>query len=130
MKVNCRFCQYEEDSKCTKKKCSVRLNKRRSCTVYKEDVDKVMVYTQNKRFTSKPEVMNVDSRIFHDRELRRHYRKKIAQEELDQYGTTADVAADVNTPQITGTSNLGSKHPMTGDLSRFVSSAAEEKKDG
>jgi len=124
VKVNCKFCKFEEESKCKKKGCSVKLNKRRSCEVYVEDEDKVLVYIQKKRFTSKPEVIEVDSRVFHDRNFRRRYNRMVEQE-ISQYETTANNGNRIVETPHTSATNLGSKHPMTGDLSRFISSAVE-----
>lgn len=47
MKVQCSFCEYEVDGFCVKKKqnshpTKIKLNKRRTCGAYSEDVMKVL----------------------------------------------------------------------------------------
>jgi hypothetical protein len=103
-KVRCRFCEFEVDQRCEAKKGSkVKVNKKRSCQSYKPNEEKILNFLTTKQNNSKPKVtMRPDG--WWSRDARRAERDKAIKQEMDQYQTTA---AD-------------SKHPTTGDLSRFT----------
>lgn len=106
-KVRCRFCEFEVDQKCGVKKGSkVKVNKKRSCSSYKPNEDKILDFLDSRQSigaTTRPDWV-------WSREARRAERDRLIKQEMDQYQTTA--ASD-------------SKHPMTGDLSRFTQSAVD-----
>jgi len=113
--ARCKFCRFEKESKCSKKKgAGIKLNKRRPCNLFQQDDAKLEAFVERKMMASKPEVITRPD-WWWDKNLRREMRKQAAQPEYDmsQFGTTIDP-------------NIQSKHPLTGDLSRFT----EEKKDG
>jgi hypothetical protein len=101
-KVRCRFCEFEADQKCEAKKGSkVKVNKKRSCQFYKPNEEKILNFLDSRQdigATTRPDWT-------WSREARRAERDRLIKREMDQYQTTA--APD-------------SKHPMTGDLSRFT----------
>ena len=101
-KVRCRFCEFEKDQKCSiKKGMKVKGNKRRACSSYKPNEDKILGFLDSKqdiKFTTRPDG-------WWSRDARRAERKRAVSAEMEQYQTTA-------VPD--------SKHPTTGDLSRFT----------
>lgn len=101
-KVRCRFCEFEVDQKCEVKKGSkVKVNKKRSCQFYKPNEEKILNFLDSRQdveATTRPD-------WWWSRKARRAERNKFIEQEMNQYQTTA-------VPD--------SKHPMTGDLSRFT----------
>ena len=116
--ARCKFCRFEKESKCLKKKgAGIRLNKRRPCNLFQQDDAKLEAVVEKKMRTPRPEIM-MRPDWWWDKNLRRELRKQAEQQpereyDMSQFGTTIDP-------------NIQSKHPLTGDLSRFT----EEKKDG
>ena len=119
MRVQCKFCKWEKVTKCLKKKkVTVDLNKHRACDKYAVDVDRVTDFAANKMRQSKPEV-EIRPDWFWDKNLRRAERKR---HQMEQYQTTGvDDSATIPTRDV--------QHPLTGDLSRFISTTATEEKD-
>jgi len=117
-KVRCKFCQFEKESKCSKKKGhTVKLNKKRSCVDYRGDEDKISEWARRREPIEATQL----PKWAWSRKQRRAERDRLINEEvMKNIGTTAD-----NGVQISGPSDP--KHPMTGDLSRFVESTAEEE---
>lgn len=119
-RARCKFCQFEKERKCLKKKKStVDLNKRRACKLYEVDAERVISFAEDKMKRPRPTViMRPD--WFWDKSLRKAATKDIRlnEEIFDKFGTTAEqtVAPDP-------------AHPLTGDLSRFIQ-PEEEKNVG
>jgi len=111
-KVRCRFCEFENDQKCkAKKNMTVKVNKKRACTSYKPNEEKILNFLdskQNIKTTMRPDWL-------WSRKDRKAARDKAIKAEMNQYQTTA-------VPD--------SKHPLTGDLSRFTKPAPQETIDG
>jgi hypothetical protein len=111
-KIRCKFCKFEEQSKCSVKKgTTVKRNKKRTCLDYQMDEDKVLNFLDSKqsiKTTMRPDWL-------WSRKDRKAARDKAIKAEMNQYQTTA--APD-------------SKHPLTGDLSRFSKPAPQETIDG
>ncbi len=119
MRAQCKFCQFEVGSKCIKKKnVAVRLNKKRSCAIYTSDEEKIVAWTTRRRATKPSSILRSD--WFWNRDERRKERDKAKEKEMERYKTTI---GDQNV-QMPG----DSKHPVTGDLSRF--STTVEDNDG
>lgn len=114
-KVRCRFCKFEKDSKCeAKKNATVRINKKRACSQYKGDEDKIVAFVERKQDSSKPQsILRPD--WWWSRKARRAERDKMVQKEMEQYQTTAAPSKE---------------HPLTGDLSRFTADVPKETVDG
>ena len=101
MKVRCNNCKFmnKEDHKCSIKKIKLKLNKPRKCVDYIFDEQKDI-----ERLEQKARVMDQQDRA---------YRKRAEViKNLDRFKSTASKAEEA--------------HPVTGDLSRFKSSASEE----
>ena len=122
-KVKCRVCEHEIQGFCSVKKSSVKLNKSRVCRAFKHDITKVKV---KQRLDSE---MRPD--WFHDRKGYINKLKKAAKEETEskrkdlfdpsKYAVHGLDSAIPKAELTTG----DDKHPLTGDLSRFVSSVGE-----
>ena len=110
--ARCMFCRFEKEGKCSKKKgATVKLNKRRPCNLFQQDDGKLESFVEKKMMTSKPTVTTRPD-WWWDKNLRRELRKQAAQQaeqgyDMSNFGTTIDP-------------NIQAKHPLTGDLSRFV----------
>ena len=110
-KVRCRFCEFEEDQKCEAKKgAKVKVNKKRSCSAYKPNEEKILDFLARKENSSKPKVTMRPDWLW-SRKERRAERDRLARQEMERYQTTAAPDKD---------------HPLTGDLSRFNKSVPKE----
>ncbi len=108
-KVRCKFCKFEQQRKCMKKShASVALNKKRVCNIYSIDVEKADEWALKQQQGLKPKVTFRPDGLW-SREARRKERKEFEEEQIKQYEST-----------IEQQSQVGSKHPSTGDLSRFL----------
>jgi len=108
----CKFCRFEENSKCAKKNnVTVKLNKRRQCEFFVVDESKARDFVEH-REKNKIESVQVPS-WYWVRDLRRKEIAKMKKEEMSQFATTA-VASPTD-----------GNHPLTGDLSRFSTTAKE-----
>lgn len=122
-KVLCRFCKFETDERCTRKKNSkVKLTKRRSCNLYIGDEDKIVVYAEKK--ANSPEA-TLRPDWFWSRSKRRKERDKLIQQEMERYQTTAN--KDISLPQQP---KPNPKYPLTGDLSKFVVETTISNEEG
>jgi hypothetical protein len=104
-KVRCKFCKFEKDQKCgVKKNMTVKVNKKRACPNYQGDEGKIVAFVERKQISSKPQSTTRPD-WWWDRKARKAERDRLVNEEMKQYQTTA---------------SPDSKHPLTGDLSRFT----------
>ena len=112
MKVTCGTCANELKGKCTVKggKSSVALHKRRNCDKYSLDESKV-----------KEPVDIPTTRVSYADVL--EYKKKL--KELKKAAKTKE--NDVDRPIVNELAYHDDAHPITGDLSRFTSTAAKLK---
>jgi hypothetical protein len=112
-KVRCKFCKFEQQKKCMKKKgVHTKVSKKRMCSIYKADEEKIKDWL-SRRENLPSEVM---PKWAWNKKDRRAERDRLVQEEMmKNIGTTAEPADP--------------KHPSTGDLSKFIGSTAEENKD-
>ena len=108
-KVVCALCRFENNRRCVKKNCKVKINKRRICSMYEEDDNTLRKMKESK--TSIP--YTIRPSWFWDRKEYVKEKRRIKAEEL------AKRTPNTNDP----------KHPLTGDLSRFVKSTAVDEKD-
>ena len=122
-KVRCKFCKFEQQRKCMKKNhANVGLNKKRVCSTYVIDAEKVGAWADRKQISSKPEVTLRPDWLW-SRKERREVRDKINKEALAKYQATIDEA-----PQQVSTTTVPS-HPVTGDLGRFLESTVEKSNE-
>ena len=105
-KVTCATCANEEGKKCLIKKSSVSLNKGRRCDKYILEPSKVK---------AKQIIKSVKMGYKEKEVLRREYK-----EQLKQFKAQAKQHGLSNSP----------KHPLTGDLSRFTSTAGGDRSGG
>ena len=120
MKVKCAECNNQVNSWCTPKKAKISLNKKRMCDKYKFDETKV------KEKHDIPTVYRSEW-THKKKEL-----KKLIKEQIEEQKQREDlVKQTIDKPpsylKATGTGD--SKYPLTGDLSRFVSTAARKESD-
>jgi len=106
-RVICRLCKFEEEKKCGKKKnATVKLNKRRACKLFEMSGDKAEAIMERVLRTPRPQTyMRPD--WYWDRAARRNYFQQ-----LDQVESTVDATVP--------SAPSDPKHPLTGDLSRFM----------
>jgi uncharacterized protein YnzC (UPF0291/DUF896 family) len=114
-KVSCATCKFIVGHVCTKKKVGIKLSTLRRCFFYEEDSAKVNAFIENEKEKelNKPEVMTRPD-WFWDR---KKYLKEIKEQAKKEQ-------AQKETPLSAYLSNNDDKHPLTGDLSRFIKSTA------
>lgn len=105
-KVTCAICKNEVNKKCVaKKNSSVALNKRRRCDLFILEAEKVKT----------KQILKTVRMTYEEKEaLRKEYK-----EQLRIYKEAAKQAKSA--PKFPGSA----KHPLTGDLSRFVSTVED-----
>lgn len=104
-KITCATCYHEKDRFCREKKIGVSINKRRNCSEYFLEYSKVK---------EKQVIKTVKMSYKKKEELKRRYKEQLKQ--LKQNG-----------PADPGTRTADPMHPLTGDLSRFVSTASDDE---
>jgi len=115
-KVRCKFCKFEQQRKCMQKNVTMKVNKKRMCSIYKADEEKIKDWL-SRREDLPTEVL---PKWAWSRKDRRAERDRMAHEEMmKRIGTTADGGAQA--PVV-----RDQKHPSTGDLSKFIGSTIEE----
>lgn len=108
-KVRCQFCNFEKDGKCAvKKMATVKLSKKRACSKYVGNKDKIEKFLDSKDGYPQA-IMRPD--WWWDKEARRVERDRIARQKMEQ-----------NQPQPVPDKT----HPLTGDLSKFMESTAQD----
>lgn len=106
-KITCATCTNEKDKICTVKKIGVALNKRRNCDEYVLAPEKV----------KEKQIIKTTRLSYAEREaLRKEYKEQLKQLKSAMKGGKLPADSQVN-----------AKHPLTGDLSRFSSTVADEK---
>ena len=107
--VKCELCFFEKNRMCTVKKSSVNIHKNRHCDVYEESVDKIeMKELWKERHNPVPITTRPD--WYWDDKLLKKIRRNMKNEEENINNKT--VVPDLN-------------HPISGDLSRFTSTAVK-----
>lgn len=114
-KVRCRVCEREMQGYCPVKKTQVKLNKARTCKNFVHDISKVKI----KKIL--PSQMRPD--WYHDRrgamnKAKKEMKAKEAARKKELFNTESYMS------NIQGTTD----HPLTGDLSRFTTTAGKEDK--
>lgn len=108
-KVRCKFCKFESEKKCAKKRnATISLNKKRICQFYQGDEQKIVEFFERRE---RPEVTYRPDWLW-NRSKRKEEHQKLIKKEMEQYQTTAI---------------KDNKHPVTGDLSRFTGSIVRDK---
>jgi len=107
-KVVCALCRLENNRKCIKKNAKVKINKPRICQFYEEDEDKLNAM-KAKRGVARPMATKRPD-YYWDAARMKEEKKKAKDAEMKRQS------------MLSG----DPKHPLTGDLSRFKSTATEE----
>lgn len=113
-KVTCNVCLYQTDSFCDLKKCKVKLKKKRVCDKFERDNNKI-TFKQPIPTTRRPD-------WYWDREERRRLLKEALNDAQRQTVEQARRETEMVNPRDT-------KHPLTGDLSRFKTTAGKDDKE-
>ena len=117
-KVRCKFCKFEKQRKCMQKNVVTKVNKKRVCTTYKADEEKIQEWLSRRESIESTQL----PRWAWSKKERRAERDRLIQEEMmKNIGTTAD--GDVQISNGPADPN----HPSTGDLSRFIGSTTEDE---
>jgi len=111
-KVTCGTCVHEVKGVCEIKKASISLNKKRMCDKHCTDTKKIKFKQEI------PTVRRPD--WFWSREERRRLRKEFLQKITE--ATTEKAKKETTTVSMKDT-----KHPLTGDLSRFQTTVGTEE---
>jgi hypothetical protein len=114
-KVKCSVCVNEDLSFCRIKKVKVKLNKKRLCKHYTHDENK-LVKKQDIKITKAPFTMMEENK-----KLKKAEQKRL-REVLKRQKLSETVTEDFNKIY---NDKLNNKHPLTGDLSRFVSTGVK-----
>jgi len=114
-KVRCKFCNFETDGRCAAKKgATVKVSKKRVCSSYVGNEDKIVEFLDRRQSDSYPKATMRPS-WWWDRQARRAARKaaleKLAHQKTEQ-------TQPMTTPD--------KSHPLTGDLSRFTQSTVQD----
>lgn len=112
-KVRCRVCSHERQEYCPIKKTKVRTNKARTCKSFVHDVGKIRI-KQELKAELRPD-------WYHDRRGAINKMKK-QQKMLEEQRKKEMFDATSYIPSM-GTDS----HPVTGDLSRFTTTAPSKK---
>jgi hypothetical protein len=122
MRIKCNDCKNQINSFCKVKKSKVAINKSRVCGAYIFDETKVKIKHEI------PTTFRSD--WFHKKkELKKLLKQQEAEERKRQEALVKQsVTQPPNYLRTPGTGDP--KHLLTGDLSRFVSTAVREKQDG
>jgi len=106
-KVVCALCRFENNRKCIKKNAKVKINKSRICQFYEEDENKLNVM-KAKQDVARPMATRRPDYYWDAARMKEERRKAKEAEMRRQSAVSGDP-----------------KHPLTGDLSRFKSTATE-----
>ena len=114
-KVKCSVCANEEASFCKIKKAKVHINKKRLCKVYVYDAGKLK---------KKRDVKTIKISFSEQEEFRKESKKKrkelrvlLKQQKVNKLEEEKSIKAS--------NERLNIKHPLTGDLSRFISTGVK-----
>ena len=105
-KITCATCVNEENKRCVVKKSKVAINKRRNCDKYILEATKVKA----KQILKIVRMSHVEKEV-----LRNEYKQQLRQLRVDAKN---------------GGFQQNSRHPITGDLSRFSSTAGSDRSGG
>ena len=133
-KVKCCVCANEIQGKCKIKRSTVNLNKKRVCDAYvydsgkfkaKQDIPVTKVSYREIEAVKKVQKME-------RKRIRKLAKEGPANKEAEKLGLlgrgyTAEVSSGDRNVPIRGPQSGDSKHPLTGDLSRFMTTAKKDK---
>jgi len=112
-KVICGVCLNQSAGFCSFKKHKVKLKKRRMCDRFKKDVDKIGFKQPI------PTVRRPDWHWLDKKERKKVLKEMLAEAQKQMARRPSAATANTNNTQ----------HPLTGDLSRFTTTATKEEKE-
>lgn len=124
-KIKCNVCSNENNSFCTIKKVKVHINKKRNCDFYVYDSSKLKV---------KQKIPSIRVGYIEQQNDRRKSKEKLKElKKLVEANPGKNIAHDLGMSNSNGhctittvPNDLTAKHPLTGDLSRFTTTATKE----
>lgn len=132
--VRCALCRFENERRCIKKNNKVKVNKPRHCVFYVESKDKLELMLERKKWTSKPEVTMRPDHVWDGATVREwdgtKYVKVKDAAKLSALKASMGITDTGPAPnEVRQESHFSgdSKHPLTGDLSRFFKSTVGGK---
>lgn len=123
--VVCALCRNEFNRRCVRKNNKVKINKPRHCDLYEESTDKRDLM-EAKRANKPQSILRPDwywDRKEYMKELRKEAREQVLKEMSKNSHVTVHAPAK---PTVSNPNSGDPRYPLTGDLSRFISSASEE----
>lgn len=115
-KVRCKVCEHETQEYCPIKKTKVRTNKARICKSFVHDVSKIKI-KQKLRGETRPD-------WYHDRKGAINKQKK--QQKMLEEQRKKEMFNNNSYMPSTLSDTGDDKHPVTGDLSRFTTTAPKK----
>lgn len=112
-KIRCNVCSNEKDGFCTIKKVRVHANKNRKCDDYNYDASKLKV---------KQKIPSVRIGYAEEQDDRRRSKEHLK-------GLKETINTNKGMVQTYGGANTSVKYPLTGDLSRFTTTANKNASD-
>jgi len=114
-KVRCGLCENYDGGKCIKKNCTVTPNKSRNCDMFIADIKKMKEKTRIPTIRGHNPAIAKKLRY----EARKEMKKAIAEAERDKRNLE-------DKRELMGSRVYDDKHPLTGDLSKFTTTAPKE----
>ena len=108
-KITCSTCLNQTEGVCEIKKVTVKLKKRRKCDNYRQDTNKI-------KFKEEIPVTKRPDWFWNREEKRKHMKDMLERLSSGKFKRSQD-----------GMEMINVKHPLTGDLSRFKTTAGTEK---
>jgi len=108
-KVVCALCRLENNRRCIKKNAKVKINKPRICQFYEEDEDKLNAMKVRRDMARPMATKRPD--YYWDAARMKEEKRKAKEMEIERQNP---ISSDP-------------KHPLTGDLSRFKSTATDDE---
>lgn len=129
-KISCLLCMYQANKRCIKKNSKINLNKPRNCSSYVESKDKLEMYLDKKMKYLYPKSDGMEKHVWDGKNIREwdgtRYNKVTDKDKINRL--KAELGLAPSQSMIAPPSNFSGdiKHPLTGDLSRFSSTAEPE----
>jgi hypothetical protein len=120
--IKCGLCKHENNKRCSIKNVKVKLNKKRRCNKFSFDETKDKVKGPPP-VTTRVSYIEAENKRKEAKKKLKELRKQIQRERNTEEPVTKTNYVD---PNRLVSYNTNSKHPLTGDLSRFMSTAVEK----
>lgn len=123
--VRCALCRFENERRCVRKNSKVKVNKPRHCELYEESREKLDYMRRRMQHRPSPEAVARKEYIWDGVKFKEWDGTKYVS--VKDSKTISKLRAEMGggTPERAERAHSGdSKHPLTGDLSRFFKSTA------